>query len=122
MLLAISHEFASTLELDEVLAKVLSLTTHTLGASVGSIFLLDAEGRAIRSILARSNLPPEIKSPTVAAVMSKGLVGWVYQHRRADILLDTQADERWFFFPGDTLVTRSRWPRRSCAATKSSAS
>ncbi|MBI3362003.1 MAG: GAF domain-containing protein [Chloroflexi bacterium] len=107
LLFAISREFASTLELDEVLAKALNLTTQTLGANVGSIFLLDSEGRAIRSILARSNLPPEIKSPTVAAVMSKGLAGWVYQHGRADIVLDTQADDRWFFFAGDTLVTRS---------------
>lgn len=99
--------FASTLELDTVLGKVLSLTVESVQANKGSIFLFDTNGRVIRSILARANLKPEIKYPTVKKVMADGFAGWVYQQRRADIIYDTEQDERWYNFPDDTLVTRS---------------
>jgi two-component system, OmpR family, phosphate regulon sensor histidine kinase PhoR len=107
LLYEVTRQFASTLELDVVLGKVLSLTVQSVSASVGSIFLLDSTGRMVRSILARSSLPPEIKYPTVETVMNHGFAGWVYQQRRADLVTDTQSDERWYNFPGDTLVVRS---------------
>lgn len=107
LLYEVTRQFASTLEPDVVLGKVLGLTVASVGASVGSIFLLDQTGRMVRSILARSNLPPEVRYPTVATVMSQGFAGWVYQHRRADLVKDTDLDERWYVFPDDTLVVRS---------------
>lgn len=107
LLYEVTRQFASTLELDNVLGKVLSLTVRSVGAAVGSIFLLNKEGRVIRSILARSNLPPEVKYPTVNRVMSHGFAGWVVQQRQAGIIQDTELDKRWYVFPDDTLVARS---------------
>jgi signal transduction histidine kinase len=106
LLYEVTRQFASTLELDVVLGKVLGLTVESVEASVGSIFLLDEKGRVVRSILARGNLPPEVRYPTVATVMSQGFAGWVYQQRRADLVKDTELDERWYVFPDDTLVVR----------------
>jgi K+-sensing histidine kinase KdpD len=107
LLYEVTRQFASTLEPDVVLGKVLGLTVESVGASVGSIFLLDEKGLVVRSILARGNLPPEVRYPTVATVMSQGFAGWVYQHRRADLVKDTELDDRWYVFPDDTLVVRS---------------
>ena len=77
LLFEVTRQFGSTLELDTVLGKVLSLTVQSVQANVGSIFLFDTSGRVIRSILARANLPPEIKYPTVKKVMAEGFAGWI---------------------------------------------
>ena len=107
VLYEVTRQFASTLELDEVLGKVLDLTVDAVSADAGSIFQLDAGGCVIKSILARGTLPARVKRPIVAAVMSQGLAGWVYQHREPVVIQDTQDDERWHFFAGDTMVTRA---------------
>ncbi len=103
----ITRQFASSLELEEVLGKVLSLTVKATGADAGSIFQLDANGCVTRSILARGELPARVKRPIVAAVMREGLAGWVYRHREAALIADTRKDDRWHVFPDDVLVTRS---------------
>jgi two-component system NtrC family sensor kinase len=39
--------------------------------------------------------------------MSKGFAGWVYRQGKGDIIFDTKTDDRWHFFPDDTIVTGS---------------
>lgn len=107
LLYEIIRQFASTLDLDEVLGTVLSMTVQSVGASEGSIFLLDNQGWVKRSILARGNIPPEVKFPVLVTVMSKGFAGWVYQNRRADIITDTKDDPRWVPLSDDPHLTRS---------------
>ena len=107
LLYEVTRQFASSLELDEVLGKVLTLTVRAVKANAGSVFLLDTSGRVVRSILARGDLAPQIKYPLVLTVMNKGFAGWVYQRRQAGIITDTSADERWHFFSDDSVVTRS---------------
>jgi two-component system, OmpR family, phosphate regulon sensor histidine kinase PhoR len=103
----ITQQFATTLELDEVLGKALTLTVKAVKATAGSIFLLDTNGRVVRSILARGDLPPQIRYPVVETVMNKGFAGWIYQSRQASIIADTATDPRWHIFPDDTTVTAS---------------
>jgi len=107
LLYELSRQFASTLELDDLLGKVLSLTVQAVGANRGSIFLIDASGQVTHSILARAHLPPEIKYYTVAVVMREGFAGWVYRNCQSDIVEDTLTDDRWILFSDDTDVTRS---------------
>jgi signal transduction histidine kinase len=107
LLYEVTRHFASSLELDEVLGKVLSLTIQAVGASEGSIFLLNEDGQVNRSILARTNLPPTINHDPVSTVMSRGFAGWVYQHRKGDIIFDTESDDRWHVFPDQTSLRRS---------------
>lgn len=107
VLYEVTRQFASTLELEEVLGKVLELTVRAVGADAGSIFLLDDEGRVTKSILARGSVPARVGRPIVATVMRQGLAGWVYQHRVAVLIPDTERDSRWHFFPDDTMVTRA---------------
>lgn len=103
----ITRRFAVSLDLSEVLSEVLSLTVDTVGADRGSIFVFDAEQKVIRHILARRNLPAEKSAQVVAAVLDKGLAGWVVRNRRAALVEDTQTDSRWHHLPGDELTTRS---------------
>ena len=49
----ITRRFAGLLDLNQVLAEVLSLTVDTLGADRGSIFLLNREQQVSHRILAR---------------------------------------------------------------------
>jgi two-component system NtrC family sensor kinase len=107
LLYEVIRQFASTLDLDEVLGTVLRMTVQSVGANEGSIFLLDNQGWVKRSILARGNVPPEVKFPVLVTVMSKGFAGWVYQNRRADIIQDTKQDPRWLPLTDDPHATRS---------------
>ncbi|MGB1289116.1 MAG: ATP-binding protein, partial [Aggregatilineales bacterium] len=43
----------------------------------------------------------------VGKVLDDGFAGWVYRHKQADIILDTETDNRWFVFPDDTIPVRS---------------
>ncbi|MBI5632280.1 MAG: GAF domain-containing protein [Nitrospirae bacterium] len=107
LLYKITRALASSLDLDNVLGRVLSLTVKVFDASCGSIFLLDSRGRIIKSILARQDLPPEVKEQALNAVMEKGFGGWVYRHAKADIIQDTRRDSRWIALPDDSLLTLS---------------
>lgn len=107
LLYEVSRQFASTLELEDVLSKVLSLTVQSVEASRGSIFLLDDAGRITRSLLSRRSLPVEVKNHTLAEVMRDGLAGWVYSAKKADLIFDTENDDRWHVFAEDTNVSRS---------------
>jgi PAS domain S-box-containing protein len=107
LLYEVSRQFSSTLNLNEMLGRVLSMTVQAVGASVGSIFLLDSSGNVIRSILARGDLPPETKVPVLKTVMKQGFAGWIYKNKQADIISDTLVDNRWVIFPDDTLMVRS---------------
>jgi signal transduction histidine kinase len=107
LLFDVSREFSSSLDLDEILGRVLSKTVEIVNASEGSVFLLDSKGKVIRSIIARKELPPEVKIPTIETVMREGFAGWVYENKAYVLVEDTQTDPRWHEFPGDRLNTRS---------------
>lgn len=107
ILYEITQQFASTLELDDVLGKALTLTVKAVKAASGSIFLLDMSGKVVRSILARGDMPPQIRYPLVQTVMNQGFAGWIAQSRQASIIADTETDPRWHFFADDPKVTGS---------------
>ena len=81
--------------LKETVQNALNLT----GAEAGSLFLLDASGKVVNSILARGDLPIEEKREIESDVMNRGLAGWVNQHRQAALIPDATQDERWMTLP-----------------------
>jgi signal transduction histidine kinase len=103
----ITRRFAGLLDLNQVLAEVLSLTVDTLGADQGSIFLLNQGQQVSHHILARRNLPANESAQVISAVLDKGLAGWVVRHRQTALVQDTKSDPRWHHLPGDQLNTRS---------------
>jgi signal transduction histidine kinase len=107
VLYEVTRQFASTLELEAVLGKVLETTVRAVAADAGSIFQLDPRGYVTRSILARGDVPARVGRPIVDTVMSEGFAGWVFRQRAAALIPDTRQDSRWHFFPDDKLVTLS---------------
>jgi signal transduction histidine kinase len=83
------------------------MTVRVVGASEGSIFLLNERGEVTRSFIARAELPPEVRVPTIRTVMEKGFAAWVHQNKTNAVIPDTAQDERWVSFPDDRLASRS---------------
>ena len=82
-------------ELMELLSDVLGNALQTINASDGSLLVLDedtnelvfviTQGEAGKEQLAWQRLPP-----------NEGIAGWVAKHRRATIVNDAQADDRFY--------------------------
>ncbi len=101
----VSRQLTTSLDLDEVMGKILRLMVEATGATRGSLLLLDEEGQVSGYILARPDQSPEVSRQNIERVMAEGLAGWVYEHQQGAIVSDTTADERWVHLPGDTKTT-----------------
>ena len=107
LLYRISRELAGELDLDTILPEVLELTTASIGASRGSIILLDELGGVLRHIFSHQGQAATVSDVVRGGILQKGLAGWVIQHREGAILPDTDQDPRWLTVPHTDLVTRS---------------
>lgn len=104
----VSNELNSSLDLDEVLGKIMSLVVEVTGANRGSLFILREDGRVMRSILARGpNQSAEISNYNVQKVMNEGLAGWAYRHQKGVVVADTSMDDRWIHLKNETEITKS---------------
>jgi|GEM_PF-3371268 len=97
----ISRQFNTSLDLDEVMGRVLRLTVEATEATHGSLFLLDEQGRVTRYILARPEQAPEISPHNLEKVMTEGLTGWVYQHQQGMLLDNIASHHPWIKLPSD---------------------
>ena len=103
----VSREFNASLDLDEVLGKVLQLTVEATGATRGSLFLLDKTGKVTYRIVAYPNQAPIISDPNIQKMMTDGLAGWVYRQGHGALAADATTDERWIKSTVDPEVTGS---------------
>jgi D-sedoheptulose 7-phosphate isomerase len=91
----ISEEFAAKLGLHNLLSRLLNLIVTYLGASSGSIVVLNEKGEVADGASAYTGIinakPAELFSETVR----NGLAGWVVENRRPGIVENTQEDPRW---------------------------
>ena len=81
------------------LRKIIEISNELTGADMSSLFLLDADGLVVESILARGEVVPDPAGDLIEPVLSKGLAGWVLRNRKIGLVNDTQADPRWLTFP-----------------------
>ncbi|MFZ5916729.1 MAG: GAF domain-containing protein [Chloroflexota bacterium] len=92
----ITSDLASSLDVDRVLNRALSLVCEAVGAPQGSILLLDSESEFLvhRSALRRQEPLPRngVKTRYREGV---GLAGWVLETQEAVIVPDVTQDERW---------------------------
>ena len=95
LLSQISEEFAAKLDLHNLLARLLNLTVNYLGATSGSIVVLDEKGEVVDGASAYTGKidtkPAELFSETIR----NGLAGWVVENRRPAIVKNTEEDPRW---------------------------
>ncbi len=95
LLYEVTTHLNADLSLDKVMGNILTQALPKVGATRGSIFLLDEQGHVTHRILAQENLAAEVSPLVIHEVMSKGLAGWMMEHKTPTIVEDTLSDDRW---------------------------
>ncbi len=107
LLYEVTTHLNTDLSLEKVMAGVLTQAIAKVGATRGSIFLLDENHRVSHRILARENLSPEVSGLVIQEVMSHGLAAWILQHKEGALIEDVLEDERWVVLPDHAGQVRS---------------
>jgi len=84
----------STLELDRLLNSILQISTETLNAEAGSIFLLDEEKEDLVIAAATGEKKEKIKE--IRVPVGVGVVGWVVREEKPVLIADAQKDPRFY--------------------------
>jgi PAS domain S-box-containing protein len=107
LLYRVGREMSAELDLDTLLSRILGLTIESLGASGGSVVLLDRDGMPLRFISSRQGGHSRVPEAVWSKVLGDGLAGWVVRHRRGALLQDTREDPRWIVVEEAHAVARS---------------
>ena len=89
LLLRITNDMAASQTLDNALETLVEITTSTLGAERGTIFLNDENSKELYSRVAQGNFRREIR-----IMNTKGVAGWVFSNKEGAIILDAYKDDR----------------------------
>jgi sigma-B regulation protein RsbU (phosphoserine phosphatase) len=90
-----------------MLRKAIDISIALTRADLGSLILLDSDGRVVDSILPRGDIPEKLKSSLIESAFKKGLAGWVRRHQKIGLVHDTNKDDRWLTFPNQPYIARS---------------
>lgn len=101
LLYDISRAISTQLDLRQMMANIIAQTQAAVGATKGSILLLDEDGNVTHRILVREGEAPDFADTVTSKVMSHGLAGWLLRHNRGVIIEDALHDERWLTLPDD---------------------
>jgi len=96
-----ARELTTDLELRTVLRKVISFTLETVGASAGSMIVLNDNGKVISGAIMENGRLYDNTTMQLREVLEHGMAGWVIRHREAVLVPDTSQDERWLPNPRD---------------------
>ncbi|HZW03992.1 MAG TPA: ATP-binding protein [Anaerolineaceae bacterium] len=103
LLLNISRELATTLDLHTVLSRVLYLSVEHVEAERASLVVLDEALNPVdAAIVAMGRLHPH-SVEQLQGIIAQGLAGWVLRNRQPAFVLDTSQDERWLLREDDQL-------------------
>jgi D-sedoheptulose 7-phosphate isomerase len=91
----ISQEFASKLDLQDLLSRILCLTVEFVGALGGSVIVLDEEGEVVGGALTYAGQIQEKSTDQLNETVHKGLAGWVIENRQPALVTNTKEDPRW---------------------------
>lgn len=101
LLLNISRELATSLNLRTVLERVLFHATQAVGAERGSLIALDANGQPVEAAIVVNGQLSNPSLDEVTGVLAHGLAGWVVSQRTPVLVENTLEDERWLHRPDD---------------------
>ena len=101
LLYEVGREVASELDLNTVLHRMLALSMKYIGASSGSIIVLDAAGLPAETAFLMSGKQPNQTELHLRETFENGLAGWVAKNFEAVIIPDTSKDHRWLHRPDD---------------------
>ena len=101
LLYDISRAISTHLDLSQMMANIVSQTQAAVGATKGSIFLLDEEGDVTHRISVQEGTAPKFSDQISSEVLSHGLAGWLLRHNQGVIINNAMEDERWLNRPQD---------------------
>ena len=104
LLYDISREIASTLDLNQVLRRVLALSMRTIGAISGSIIVLNQQGKPVDSAIIYQDDFIDHSTSYLNNLLKQGLGGWVLENRQSALVINTKEDERWLARSADEKI------------------
>lgn len=97
----ISRAISTQLNLESMMADIITSTQAAIGATKGNIMLLDENGEVSHKFLIRTGAEVEVSDSVTHAVMNKGLGGWLVENKKGYIIKDITQDSRWIMLPDD---------------------
>jgi PAS domain S-box-containing protein len=99
LLLNVSRQLATTLDLPKVLETVLSLSISNVDAENGSLIVLDEAQKPISAAIYYDGSPKPYTVRQIRDILEGGLAGWVLKNKEPVLILDTRTDPRWLKKP-----------------------
>jgi PAS domain S-box-containing protein len=102
LLYSVSRELASTLDVDDILYRAITLIGQALDGSIGYAFLyVPKENRlSLRALYGSEEASVTILDEQIGLAPGEGLAGWVAEHHQPINLPDVTQDSRWVNAPG----------------------
>lgn len=117
LLYNISRQLVSSLDLQTVLEKVITLSIRTLGAERGNVFVLNSQQRPAEAVMMYHDQRVPYTLEELAVIVDRGMAGWVLRNDQAVLATDTSRDDRWVRRPDDQ-ADRSGAKSAICVALK----
>lgn len=103
LLYRISRELVTTLDLNQVLARLLLLSVQNIGAERGSIVVLDEKNMPTEAAIVYGDRVQPHSIDQLIDIVENGLAGWVIRNRQPALVENTSLDERWLYHPDDSV-------------------
>lgn len=95
LLVKVSREVATALDLRTVLQHLLYAAIQYVGGERGSIVVMDDTGKPVDATIVYGKQFHEHTTQQLRDTVERGLAGWVMQNRKPALVPDTSRDERW---------------------------
>lgn len=95
LLIGVSREVATALDLRTVLQRLLFAAIRNVGGERASIVVLDDMGKPVDATIVYGQRLHEHTTQQMRETVERGLAGWVMRHRKSVLVPDTSKDERW---------------------------
>lgn len=103
LLVKVSREVATALDLRTVLQRVLFACLQYVGGERGSIVVMDDQGKPIDATIVYGRQFHDHTTQQLRDTVDRGLAGWVVQNRKGVLVPDTSKDERWLRRADDSI-------------------
>ena len=95
LLINVSREVATALDLRTVLQRLLFAAIQYVGGERGSIVVMDDMGKPVDATIVYGKQFHDHTTQQLRDTVERGLAGWVVQHRKPALVPDTSKDDRW---------------------------
>jgi two-component system, NtrC family, sensor histidine kinase KinB len=95
LLIKISRDVATVLDLRTVLQRLLFAALQHVGGERGSIVVMDDSGKPVDATIVYGTQFHEHTTQQLRDTVERGLAGWVVQNRKPVVIPDTSKDTRW---------------------------